>query len=356
MVQGVFGDQSFPLTPGHEIAGRIDMLGEGVEGWELGERVTVGWFGGNDGTCEACREGDAINCEHLQVPGLAYPGGYAESVVVPTSALARIPDELSFVEAAPMGCAGVTVFNGLRRTSAEPGDLVGVLGIGGLGHLAVQFADRMGFDTVAIGRGSDIEQAARQLGARHYIDDAQQDMALALQALGGAKAVMATVDAPAAMSAAVDGLRPHGELVAIGVSAKKIEVSPLQLITGEKSLHGQAAGTSQDVEETMRFAVQSGVRPIAEVMPLQDASQAYDNMMAGTVRYRAVLTPAGASALSVDMRSSGGPVANSLQAAFRSSAAGCPQYRPPLFAPLLAFSGRPYCQSPGRARWALPAH
>jgi alcohol dehydrogenase len=296
MVQGVFGDQAFPLTPGHEIAGRIDMLGEGAEGWELGERVAVGWFGGNDGTCEACREGDAINCEHLQVPGLAYRGGYAESVVVPVSALARIPDELSFVEAAPMGCAGVTVFNGLRRTSALPGDVVGVLGIGGLGHLAVQFADKMGFDTVAIGRGRDKEESARQLGARHYIDNAEQDMAQALQALGGAKVVLATVGAPSAMSAAIDGLRARGELVTIGVSPKKIEVSPLQLIVGEKTLRGHASGTSQEIEETMRFAAQSGVRCISEVAPLQDAAQAYDNMMTGTVRYRGVLSPAGATA------------------------------------------------------------
>jgi alcohol dehydrogenase len=296
MVQGLFGDQVFPLTPGHEIAGRIEMLGEGVEGWEPGERVAVGWFGGNDGTCQACREGDAINCEHLQVPGLAYPGGYAESVVVPTSALARIPDELSFVEAAPMSCAGVTVFSGLRRTSAEPGDLVAVLGIGGLGHLAVQFADKMGFDTIAIGRGADGEEPARQLGARHYIDDEEQDMAQALQALGGAKVVMATVAAPAAMSAAVDGLRARGELVAIGVSPKNIEVSPMQLITGEKTLHGHASGTSQEVEETMRFAAQSGVRCVSEVAPLQDAPRAYDNLVHGTVHYRGVLTPAGATA------------------------------------------------------------
>jgi len=291
MVQGVFGDQPFPLTPGHEIAGRVDMLGDGVEGWELGERVAVGWFGGNDGTCEQCREGDAINCAHLQVPGLAYPGGYAESVVVPVSALARIPDELSFVDAAPMGCAGVTVFNGMRRTSALPGDLVGVLGIGGLGHLAVQFADKMGFDTVAIARGADKEESARQLGARHYIDDAKQDIAQALQALGGAKVVLATVGAPEAMSAAIDGLRARGEMVTIGVSPKKIEVSPLQLITGEKTLQGHASGTAQEVEETMRFAVQSGVRCISEVAPLQDAPRSYDSMMAGTVRYRGVLTP-----------------------------------------------------------------
>jgi alcohol dehydrogenase len=296
MVQGLFGDQVFPLTPGHEIAGRIDMLGEGVEGWEPGERVAVGWFGGNDGTCEACREGDAINCEHLQVPGLDYQGGYAQSVVVPTSALARIPDELSFVEAAPMGCAGVTVFNGLRRTSAQPGDLVGVLGIGGLGHLALQFADKMGFDTVAIARGSQKEESARQLGARHYIDDANQDIAQALQALGGAKVVIATVGAPAAMSATIDGLRARGELVTIGVSPKNIEVSPMQLITGEKILRGHASGTSQEVEETMRFAAQSGVRCLSEVAPLQDAPRAYDKMIAGTVRYRGVLTPAGTTA------------------------------------------------------------
>jgi len=296
MVQGLFGDQPFPLTPGHEIAGRIDMLGEGVEGWQLGERVAVGWFGGNDGTCQECREGDAINCEHLQVPGLAYPGGYAEWVVVPVSALAHIPDELSFVEAAPMGCAGVTTFNGLRRTSAQPGDLVAILGIGGLGHLAVQFADKMGFDTVAIARGGDKAESALQLGARHYIDDAEQDMAQALQALGGAKVVLATVGAPAAMSAAVDGLRARGELVTIGVSPKNIEVSPAQLIDGEKTLRGHASGTSQEVEETMRFAAQSGVRCISQLAPLDDAQQAYDSMVAGTVRYRGVLTPAGATA------------------------------------------------------------
>jgi len=296
MVQGVFGDQIFPLTPGHEIAGRIDMIGDGVEGWELGERVAVGWFGGNDGTCEQCREGDAINCTHLQIPGLAYPGGYAQSVVVPASAPARIPDELSFVEAAPMGCAGVTVFNGLRRTSAQPGDLVGVLGIGGLGHLAIQFADKMGFDTVAIARGADKEESAKQLGARHYIDNAEQDMASALQDLGGAKVVMATVGAPAAMSAAIDGLRARGELITIGVSPKKIEVSPLQLIMGEKTLHGHASGTAQEVEETMRFAAQTGVRSISEVAPLEDAAPAFGKMLDGSVRFRGVLTLNGATA------------------------------------------------------------
>jgi alcohol dehydrogenase len=292
MVRGVFGDGPFPLTPGHEIAGRIDMVGEGVEGWEVADRVAVGWFGGNDGTCEACREGDAINCEHLQVPGLAYPGGYAESTVVPTSALTHIPDELSFVDAGPMACAGVTVFNGLRRTSAQAGDLVAVLGLGGLGHLGVQFADKMGFDTAVIERGSAKEESARQLGARHYVDSTKQDVAQTLQALGGAKVVLATVGDPSAMTAAIDGLRAHGELITIGVSPKKIEVSPLQLITGQKTLRGHASGTAQEVEETMRFAAQSGVRCVSEKSPLQDAPQAFDNMLSGSVRFRGVLTPA----------------------------------------------------------------
>jgi alcohol dehydrogenase len=291
MVQGVFGDGPFPLTPGHEIAGRIDMLGEGVEGWQLGERVAVGWFGGNDGNCQACREGDAINCVNLQVPGLAYPGGYAESTVVPTSALARIPGELTFTEAAPIGCAGVTVFNALRRTSAWPGDLVAILGLGGLGHLAVQFADKMGFDTVAIDRGSEKEATARQLGARHYIDSTVQDVAAALQALGGAKVVLATVAQPAAMAAAIDGLRARGELVAIGLSPEKIEVSPVQLITGQKTLRGHASGTSQEVTETLRFVAESGVRAITEEASLEDAPQAFDKMLAGAIRFRGILTP-----------------------------------------------------------------
>ena len=291
MVHGLFGDGSFPLTPGHEIAGRIDMLGDDVDGWELGDRVAVGWFGGNDGRCQACREGDAINCVNLQVPGLAYPGGYAESTVVPTSALARIPSELTFAEAAPMGCAGVTVFNPLRRTSARPGDLVAVLGLGGLGHLAVQFADKMGFDTVAIARGSGKEATARQLGARHYIDSTVLDVPKALQALGGARFILATVTQPAAMTAAIDGLRTRGELVIVGISPDKIEVSPMQLIIGQKTLRGHATGTSREVEETLRFVAQSGVRAITEEASLEDAPQAFDKMLAGTTRFRGVLTP-----------------------------------------------------------------
>jgi len=290
MVHGMFGDGPFPLTPGHEIAGRIDELGDDVEGWEAGDRVAVGWFGGNDGSCEACRNGDAMNCVNLQVPGLAYPGGYAEETVVPISALARIPGELTFVEAAPLGCAGVTVFNALRRTSAGPGDVVAVVGLGGLGHLAVQFAAKMGFDTVAIDRGGQKEATALQLGALHYIDSTVQNVAAELQALGGAKVVLATVPQPAAMTAAIDGLGSHGELIVIGVSPQKIEVSPVQLIFGQKTVRGSASGTSRDVEETMHFAAQSGVRAIIEQAPLDDAQQAFDKMLAGNARYRGVLT------------------------------------------------------------------
>jgi alcohol dehydrogenase len=292
MVHGGFGEGPFPLTPGHEIAGRIDALGDSVDDWQLGERVAVGWFGGNDGRCRACREGDAIDCVNLQVPGLAYQGGYAQTTVVPTSALAHIPSQLTFVEAAPMGCAGVTVFNALRHSSALPGDLVGVVGLGGLGHLAVQFASKMGFDTVAIDLGSDKAAMANQLGAHHYIDSTAQDVAGTLQALGGAKVVLATVPSPEAMASAIDGLRTLGELIVIGVSQQKIEVSPLQLITGQKTMRGQAAGTSREVEETMQFAVQSGVRAITEEAPLDEASQAFDKMLTGAVRFRGVLTPA----------------------------------------------------------------
>jgi alcohol dehydrogenase len=292
MVHGMFGGDAFPLTPGHEIAGRIDELGDGVQGWDLGERVAVGWFGGNDGRCQACREGDAIDCVNLQVPGLAYPGGYAESTVVPTSALARIPSQLTAVEAAPMGCAGVTVFNALRRTSAWPGDLVAIIGLGGLGHLAVQFSHKMGFDTAVIDRGGDKEAIARQLGARHYIDDTVHDVTESLKALGGAKVVLATVPASAVMTSAIDGLRALGELVVIGISPDNIEVSPVQLISGQKTLHGSASGTSREVEETMEFAAQSGVRPITEESPLEDAPQAFGKMLAGAARFRGVLKPA----------------------------------------------------------------
>ncbi|SEN06312.1 alcohol dehydrogenase catalytic domain-containing protein [Nonomuraea pusilla] len=289
-VDAAFPDVRFPLVPGHEIAGRVDAVGDGVEGWEVGERVAVGWFGGNCGTCLACREGDLIHCAHLQVPGWAYPGGYAESVVVPASAPARIPDELTAVEAAPMGCAGVSTFNALRRSAARPGDLVAVLGLGGLGHLGVQFASRLGFETVAVARGAGKADAARTFGAHHYIDADAGDVAGRLRALGGAKVVLATAASSDAMSAAVDGLRPNGTLVVLGATPEPIRVSPFQLIATSRSVHGHPSGTARDVEETLRFAALTGVRPMTETRPLDEVGLAYDRMLSGDARYRMVLT------------------------------------------------------------------
>ncbi|MFJ6744171.1 alcohol dehydrogenase [Streptomyces sp. NPDC091279] len=293
IVRGDMGDGPFPLTPGHEVAGRISAVGEGVADWSVGDRVAVGWFGGNCGHCLACREGDAINCANGQVPGVAYPGGYAEALVVPVSALARIPDTLTAAEAAPMGCAGVTVFNALRRSSALPGDLVAILGLGGLGHLGVQFARAMGFETVAVARGSEKAPLAKELGAHHYIDSTAGDVAQALRALGGAKVVLATVTVPSAMTAAIDGLRARGELVVVGASPEKIEVSPYQLISGQKKVQGHASGTSREVEETLRFAALSGVRAMIEEVPLDEAPAAYAKMLAGDARFRMVLTTSG---------------------------------------------------------------
>jgi alcohol dehydrogenase len=289
-VNAAFPDVPFPLVPGHEIAGRIDAVGDDVEGWGAGERVAVGWFGGNCGICLACREGDFIHCERIQVPGWAYPGGYSEAVVVPASALARIPDEITAVEAAPMGCAGVATFNALRRSPAKPGDLVAVHGLGGLGHLGVQFAAELGFETVAIARGADKEDAARKLGAHHYVDSDAGDVANQLQALGGAKVVLATAANSDAMSATIDGLRHNGELIVLGATPEPIQVSPFQIIATSRSVHGHPSGTARDVEETLRFAALNGVRPITETRPLDEVDAAYNRMLSGDARYRMVLT------------------------------------------------------------------
>jgi alcohol dehydrogenase len=289
-VDAAFPHVSFPLVTGHEIAGRVDAVGDDVEGWDRGERVAVGWFGGNCGSCPACREGDFIHCVRMQVPGWSYPGGYAEAVVVPKSALAHIPDELTAVEAAPMGCAGVTTFNALRRSPAGPGELVAVLGLGGLGHLGVQFAAKLGFETVAIARGADKEGIARTLGAHHYVDNNAGDVAKQLQALGGAKVVLATAASSDAMSATIDGLRHNGVLIVLGVTPKPIQVSPLQLIMSSRSVHGHPAGTARDVEETLRFAALTGVRAMVETRPLEEADAAYRRMLSGDAHYRMVLT------------------------------------------------------------------
>jgi alcohol dehydrogenase len=289
IINGALG-APFPLTPGHEIAGTIAEMGEGVEGFTVGDRVAVGWFGGHCNHCIRCRKGDFITCENGQVPSVHYPGGYAQSVTVPANALARIPDELSFAEAAPMGCAGVTTYNALRHTSALPGDLVAVLGIGGLGHLGLQFSRAMDFETVAIARGTGKEADARELGAHHYVDSTAGDVGQALQALGGMAAVLATAGNSQAIGQTVGGLAPRGELVTIGVTADPLPISPAQLIAPARSIIGHPSGTAREVEETMHFAVLSGVRARIEERPLAEAAEAYAAMEQGRARYRGVLT------------------------------------------------------------------
>jgi alcohol dehydrogenase len=290
VVHGGFPDMTWPVTPGHEAAGTIAELGEGVEDFAVGDRVAVGWFGGNCNKCVPCRKGKFMQCVNFEVPSLAYPGGYAESIVAPATALARVPDALSFVEAAPMGCAGVTTFNALRRTAAVAGDLVAVLGIGGLGHLGVQWARAMGFETVAIARGTGKAEDAKKLGAHHYIDSTAQDVAAALQDLGGATVVLATAANSAAIGQTVGGLGPEGELVVVGVTADPLPISPVDLILAGRRVSGHPSGTSRDVEETMHFAVQSGVRAWIEERPLAQAAEVYGAMQQGRARYRGVLT------------------------------------------------------------------
>lgn len=281
---------TFPVTAGHEIAGRIDAIGGNVTGWSVGDRVAVGWYGGSCGHCDACREGDGVLCPEGQVPGVAYAGGFADSVVVPAVALAAIPDELTAVEAAPLACAGVTVYNALRRSSARSGDTVAILGLGGLGHLGVQFASKMGFNTIAIARGPEKSSLAHKLGASHYIDSATEKMADALQAQGGAKVVLATVTNAAAMTAAVNGLGRRGELIIVGIAMEPLDITPLQLVGGAKRVYGHASGIAVDIQNTMKFAAQSGVRAWIEEAPLEDAGAAFQKMLAGQARFRMVLT------------------------------------------------------------------
>jgi alcohol dehydrogenase len=287
---GHFPGLQWPLTLGHEIAGTVAEVGDGVEDFAIGDRVAVGWFGGNCNRCVPCRGGHFMQCERMQVPSWHYPGGYAESVTAPATALARIPEGLSLAEAAPMGCAGVTTFNGLRKTRAKAGDLVAVLGIGGLGHLGVQFARAMGFETVAIARGVQREAAAKELGAHHYIDSNTADVAAELKRLGGAVVVLATAAASKAMAATIGGLGPEGELVTVGVTPEPLPISPLDLINSGLSVTGHPSGTSRDVEETMRFALQTGVRAVIQEVPLAQAADAFEAMDSGKAHYRMVLT------------------------------------------------------------------
>jgi alcohol dehydrogenase len=289
-VNGGFPAMSWPLTPGHEIAGTIAEVGAGVDNYAIGDRVAVGWFGGHCNRCIPCRKGLFIHCEHGQVPSWHYPGGYARSVTVPANALARIPNGLSFAEAAPMGCAGVTTYHALRETRAVPGERVAVLGIGGLGHLGVQFARAMGFETIAIARGADKAEDARQLGAHHYIDSTAGDVGAGLRALGGVSVVLATAGNSQAMAETVDGLAPRGQLIAVGVTAEPLPISPVQLINPALSVTGHPSGTARDVEETMQFALLSGVRAKIEERPLAQAAEAYAAMETGRARYRMVIS------------------------------------------------------------------
>jgi D-arabinose 1-dehydrogenase-like Zn-dependent alcohol dehydrogenase len=278
------------MTPGHEIAGKVAEIGDGVEGFDVGDRVAVGWFGGNCNHCDQCRRGNFITCVNGKVPSWQYPGGYAESVTVPATALARIPPELSDAEAAPMGCAGVTTYNALRHTKALPGDRVAILGVGGLGHLGLQFARAMGFETIAINRGTAKREDALKLGAHHYVDASDGDVSESLHDLGGVAVVLATAGASKAMAATVGGLRPHGELITIGVTPEPLGISPLQLITPGLSIVGHPSGTAKEIEDTMHFAVLSGVRAWIEELPLAQAAEGYAALEQGRAHYRTVLT------------------------------------------------------------------
>jgi D-arabinose 1-dehydrogenase-like Zn-dependent alcohol dehydrogenase len=287
---GLWPGIQYPRVPGHEVAGIIDELGAGVSAWKQGQRVGVGWHGGQDNTCRECRRGDFRNCRNLRIPGISYDGGYQEYMIAPIEALAAIPDSLSAVDAAPLLCAGITTFNSLRHSGALPGDLVTVQGIGGLGHLGIQFASKFGYKVAAVGRGSANAALARKLGAYVYIDSSASNPAEELQKLGGARVILATAPSSKAMSKLVDGLSPNGKLVVIGATFDPIEVSPIQLISGSRAIQGWAAGTPADSEDTLQFAELSGVRPMIETYPLERAAEGYARMMSGNAQFRVVLT------------------------------------------------------------------
>jgi D-arabinose 1-dehydrogenase-like Zn-dependent alcohol dehydrogenase len=280
----------YPRVPGHEVAGVIDELGSDVTSWKKGQRVGVGWHGGHDGTCLYCRRGDFSNCENELISGISYDGGYAEYMVAPVQALAAMPESLDAAEAAPLLCAGITTFNALRHSGAVPGDLVAVQGIGGLGHLGIQFASKFGYRTVAIGRGAENAGRAIKLGAAEYIDSSASNAAQQLKKMGGARVILATAPSSKAMSELIDGLGPNGTLVVVGATMDPIEVTPIQLIVGRRSIQGWASGIPTDSEDTLRFAESTGVRPMIEKYPLAKAAEGYARMMSGKAEFRAVLT------------------------------------------------------------------
>lgn len=287
---GLFPGIPYPIIPGHEVAGVIESVGEGVVPWTVGTRVGVGWFGGHCGHCDPCRRGDLIDCQNIRIPGLNYDGGYADYMLTPANGLVRIPDDLAMEQAAPLLCAGVTTFNSLRHSGAQPGDTVAVLGLGGLDHLGIQFARKMGFRTIAIARGADKEPLAKDLGAHIYIDSAATNAAAELAQLGGAKTILATVPNAQAASELIPGLSVRGVIMIIGVGGEPIQVNAIDVIAANRTLQGHASGAAIDSEDTLNFSVLSGVRPKIEVMPLERAAEAYDRMISAAARFRMVLT------------------------------------------------------------------
>jgi D-arabinose 1-dehydrogenase-like Zn-dependent alcohol dehydrogenase len=290
-VAGAFPGIQYPRVPGHEVVGVIDAVGAEVPEWKTGMRVGVGWHGGHCGHCASCRRGDFITCTTAQIPGISYDGGYAEYMLAPFEALASIPQDMTSEDAAPLLCAGITTFNALRHSGAGSGDVVAILGIGGLGHMGVQFAAKMGFKTIAIARGADKGPLAKKLGAHVYIDSAAQNAAAELTKLGGAKVILATVTDARTMSAVIGGLGIDGKLLVVGASGEPIEVSPLMLIGARRSIAGWPSGTASDSEDTLQFSVLSNVRPMIETFPLAKAKEAYQHMMSGKARFRVVLIP-----------------------------------------------------------------
>jgi D-arabinose 1-dehydrogenase-like Zn-dependent alcohol dehydrogenase len=291
--EGLWPGLQYPRVPGHEIAGRIDAVGSEVTQWKPGQRVGVGWHGGHDFVCDPCRRGDFVLCKFEKVTGISFDGGYAEYIVVPAEAVAAMPEELPADQAAPLMCAGITVYNSLRNAGARAGDLVAVQGIGGLGHLGIQYARQMGFRTVAIGRGGDKEALARKLGAHEYVDTNNGEPAAALQKWGGARVALATAPDSKSMAALVDGLAPSGKLLVVGATMDPLNITPLQLIMGRRTVQGWPSGTAMDSEDTLRFSVLSGVRPMIERYPLAKVADAYQQMISGKARFRVVLTMGG---------------------------------------------------------------
>lgn len=290
VVEGAWPGIPYPRVPGHEVAGVVDEVGPGVTAWRKGQRVGVGWHGGHDGTCRECRRGDFRNCQNQKIAGISYDGGYQQYMIAPVEALVAIPASLSDVDAAPLLCAGITTYNALRHSGALPGDLVAVQGIGGLGHLGIQFANKFGYKVAAVGRGAENATLAKKLGASVYIDTNATNAADELQKLGGARVILATAPNSKAMSELINGLGPNGKFIVIGATFDPIEVTPVQLIVGSKSLQGWAAGTPQDSEETLSFAELSGIRAMIETYPLEKAGEAYARMMSGKAQFRVVLT------------------------------------------------------------------